>query len=147
MKMFEHVESLHPVHVDTMWLVYYRSRWPEYMAVCFHVAAVASGGAIWHGGWWWHGCGMRDAEAVSGRRYATRDGSDVNMGGETMNEVTHPASLSSALPLVATVTWGRDESNPNSKRTFLFEVEEHPSPSFFRTSTHGTVFLKITGVS
>lgn len=26
------------------------------------------------------------------------------MGGETMNEVTHPASLSSALPLIATVT-------------------------------------------
>ena len=104
-----------------------------------------------------------EGEAACGQKYATQDGTKQreqgeNLGVEMMNEVTHPsiwfllgcsdpaAGLFADLVLIATVTWGQDESNPHSERSFLFEGEESPSPAFFRARTQGAMFLKITKV-
>lgn len=56
------------------------------------------------------------------------------------------AALSLALVLIATVTRGRDESNPYGERSLFLEGEESLSPAFFRACTQGAMFLKITRV-
>lgn len=96
-KCLRYVESLHPACVDTKWLVYYRSRWPEYMAICFHVVAVA-----------WGGWGRPDtpdddtaAESERQRQAVVRStphgtGASWTWGirvGGMMNELTHPSIL------------------------------------------------------
>lgn len=92
MKTFEACGKLTPSRVDTKWLVYYRSRWPEYMAICFHVVAVA-----WvRPGWvschteWRQNRRIREGDVVCGQRVPWTRG--IMVGG-MMNEVTHPSIL------------------------------------------------------
>lgn len=132
MTMFK--ESLHPARVDTKWLVYYRSRWPDCMGICFHVVVVAevrSGWASWHAEWR-HGRGIWGGEAACGHRYASWDGSTVNRGnyvvvGWWMNLLILPFCFYKAsvpprwLPVLSTYAYCHSNARPGWKQPPLRE--------------------------
>lgn len=129
--------------VDTKWLVYYRNRWLECVAVCFHVVAVAWARSGWVSGHaeWRHGPQKPELERPHGTG-APRTSRIMGRRRFVSTPCSSPAvGPSSALVLIAAVTRGRDESNPRCERS-----PESLSPVFFRARTQGAMFSRITRV-